>query len=248
MSVIYSSSCVSLWAIQVPIRLVGGCCVLELLHTYFSATIDLWSSAGMRPYMSYTVHFVNEKWEMQSRCLQTHYFPENHIGQNMEAKNLLASNQVCLTTGSGSNMISARLSCFGHNLHLAVMKAFNDDTRCCRALEICCKIVRVSYQHSEKFEFGRLYIHRIQAAHYHNLATIESPSFTTPLVLWKQNRLQLFSLFYAKNSMVYKDRCLQIKLPIIRHSLLYSLHCSSNFYHAYSNIIGTWFPKFSQKT
>ena len=124
--------------------------------TYFSATTDLWSSAGMRPYMSYTVHFVNDKWEMQSRCLQTHYFPENHTGQNiadaMEATldswNLLASNQVCLTTDSGSNMISAarilkwpRLSCFGHNLHLAVTKAFNDDTRCSRALGICRKIV-----------------------------------------------------------------------------------------------------------
>jgi len=53
-----------------------------------------------------------------------------------------------LTTDNGSNIISAarildwlRLPWFGHNLHLAVTKAVQDDSRCSRALGVCRKIV-----------------------------------------------------------------------------------------------------------
>ena len=41
---------------------------------YFSATTDLWSSIGMKPYMSYTTHFINDEWKLASRCLQTHFY------------------------------------------------------------------------------------------------------------------------------------------------------------------------------
>ena len=36
---------------------------------YFSATTDLWSSSTCQPYMSYTVHFIDDEWIIQSRCL-----------------------------------------------------------------------------------------------------------------------------------------------------------------------------------
>ena len=61
------------------------------------------------------------------------------------------TNQICLITDNGSNIISAarildwlRLPCFGQNLHLAVTKAVQDDSqcsRCSRALGVCRKIV-----------------------------------------------------------------------------------------------------------
>ena len=51
---------------------------------YFSATTDLWSSiAGMCPYISYTVHFVDQEWNLQSRCLQTQFIPQDHTGANL---------------------------------------------------------------------------------------------------------------------------------------------------------------------
>ena len=53
-----------------------------------------------------------------------------------------------MTTDNGSNIIKAarnlsclRLSCFGHNLHLAVTKALTNDNRCSRALGISRKVV-----------------------------------------------------------------------------------------------------------
>ena len=43
---------------------------------YFLATTDLWSSIVTKLYMSYTLHFVNEEWKLQTRCLQTQFRPD----------------------------------------------------------------------------------------------------------------------------------------------------------------------------
>ena len=45
--------------------------------TFFSATTDLWSSIGLKPYLSYTIHFINSDWELCSHCLQTQLIPED---------------------------------------------------------------------------------------------------------------------------------------------------------------------------
>ena len=123
---------------------------------FFLATCDLWSSRGMTPYMSYTVHYISEEWKLSNRCLQTQFLPEDHNAENLgeamtvtlECWDLDASNQVCLTTDNGSNIVKAasdlnwsRVSCFGHNLHLAITKALKDDRRCVHALGISRKIV-----------------------------------------------------------------------------------------------------------
>lgn len=39
--------------------------------TFFSATTDLWSSNGSQPYLRYTVHFINDDWQLCNKCLQT---------------------------------------------------------------------------------------------------------------------------------------------------------------------------------
>lgn len=48
--------------------------------SFYSATTDLWSSRTMQPYMSLTVHFI-DNWTLQSVCLQTSYFPDDHKGE-----------------------------------------------------------------------------------------------------------------------------------------------------------------------
>lgn len=123
---------------------------------YFSANTDLWSSTGMIPYMSYTVYYISKEWKLSKKCLQTQFLHEDHNAENLgeamtitlESWDLIASNQVCLHTDNGSNIIRAaadlnwpRLSCFGHNLHLAITKALKDDQKCVRALGVSRKIV-----------------------------------------------------------------------------------------------------------
>ena len=43
---------------------------------FFAATTDLWSSSTGEQYMSYTVHFVDSEWCLQSRHLQVLYVPQ----------------------------------------------------------------------------------------------------------------------------------------------------------------------------
>ena len=132
--------------------------VIEELSSveYFSGTTDLWSSVGLKPYISYTIHFIDDQWQLQSKCLQTHFLPEDHTSgvlvdsptTTFESWMLTAEKQVCLTTDSGSNVVKAardlkwpRLSCFGHNLHLAITKSLDHDSRVSRALGLTRKIV-----------------------------------------------------------------------------------------------------------
>ena len=49
---------------------------------YYSATTDLWSSERTKPYLSYTIHYI-DKWELQLRCLQIMFIPQNHTGENL---------------------------------------------------------------------------------------------------------------------------------------------------------------------
>ena len=86
--------------------------------------------------MGFTVHYINDAWEIHSKCLQILYFPELHTGKNLseglcdtlKSWGLKENQQVCITTDNGSNILSAvsmlkwtHLSCFGNNLNFAVM-------------------------------------------------------------------------------------------------------------------------------
>ena len=122
---------------------------------YYSATTDCWSSQGLKPYLSYTVHYIDNQWSLKSYCLQTMYLPEDHTANNLaeglqetlQTWSLDVTKQVCITTDSASNIVRAtkdlgwkQLSCFGHNLNLAVSKALQDQ-RCSSTIGACRKVV-----------------------------------------------------------------------------------------------------------
>ncbi|XP_016340495.1 zinc finger BED domain-containing protein 1-like [Sinocyclocheilus anshuiensis] len=122
---------------------------------FFATTSDLWSSRTSEPYMSLTIHYIDEEWGLQSRCLQTAYFPDDHTAEILSAglEDALASwglsedRQVCITTDNGANIVKAvslknwtRLQCFGHRLHLAIEGSMRDQ-RIQRAMGVCKKVV-----------------------------------------------------------------------------------------------------------
>lgn len=107
----------------------------ELKH--YATTTDLWSSRTMDPYISLTIHFIDDEWKLCSKCLQTSYFPDDHMGELiaqglrecLESWGLDEEQMVCITTDNGANVVKAvglndwtRLQCFGHRLHLAIGK------------------------------------------------------------------------------------------------------------------------------
>ena len=127
--------------------------VLKSIHgtEFFSSTT---ASNTSDPYLGFTVHYINETWEIQSKCLQTLYFPESHTGENLseglcetlKSWGLNETKQVCITTDNGSNILSAvsmlnwtPLSCFGHNLNLAVTNSTKGDDCVARAFGLCKK-------------------------------------------------------------------------------------------------------------
>ncbi|XP_060793315.1 zinc finger BED domain-containing protein 4-like isoform X2 [Neoarius graeffei] len=125
----------------------------------------------MQPYMSLTVHYVNESWKIQSVCLQTSYFPQDHTGESiaLELKDALSSwslpeeRLTCITTDSGSNVIKAmkdnnwpNLKCFGHRLHNAIVNGVKDD-KTDRALGLCRKAVSAfSYSWKKRRDMAEL--------------------------------------------------------------------------------------------
>ena len=127
-----------------------------VLFAYLGGIYLCTSATGYRKPVSYLVHFVDEELKLQTKCLQTHFLPDDHTGENLAEAvgetlagwDLKATHQVCLTTDNGTNVINAadhldssQLSCFGHNLHLGITKALKDDQRCERALTVCHMVV-----------------------------------------------------------------------------------------------------------
>ncbi|XP_041841381.1 E3 SUMO-protein ligase ZBED1-like isoform X2 [Melanotaenia boesemani] len=123
--------------------------------SYFATTSDMWSSRTSEPYLSLTAHYIDQDWNLKSKCLQTSYFPDDHTGEvialglseALASWGLSEEKQVCITTDSGTNIVKAaslnnwtRLQCFGHRLHSAVEKA-GKDKRVERAVGVCKKAV-----------------------------------------------------------------------------------------------------------
>ena len=133
---------------------------------YFAATMDMWSSATSAPYMSYTVHYIDPQWSLQSWCLQILFVPQDHNADNLADVmtetltnwSLDPVNQVFVTTDNGSNIICAtsshlgwnHLSCFGHNLHLAITNSMKDEVRITRAFGMSRKLVELFANSLEK--------------------------------------------------------------------------------------------------
>ena len=116
---------------------------------HLSVTTDMWTSNSNSPFMSFTVHFIDSAWHLQSLCLDTVPLFSDHMGQNIAIAfqdvlgnwNISMSRVTASTTDNGSNFVAAFgsiecewLSCFGHNLNLALSKAIqmNHVQRCIR--------------------------------------------------------------------------------------------------------------------
>ena len=132
---------------------------------YFSASTDLWTSCSNHPYLSFTIHFLTKDWELKSYCLDTVPLFEDHTGQNLANDlqdlranwELKAERLVVTATDNGLNFVLAfqlleypRLSCFGHNLDLAINKSLQLD-RVQRAIARCHSLVEAFSRSWKKY-------------------------------------------------------------------------------------------------
>ena len=82
---------------------------------HLSVTTDMWTSNSNTPFMSFTVHFIDSAWLLQSLCLDTVPLFSDHTGQNIAEAfqdvlanwNISMSRVTASTTDNGSNFVAA---------------------------------------------------------------------------------------------------------------------------------------------
>ena len=58
------------------------------IHRYMKKYMSSWGTSsfslvsGLLLYLSFTIHYINDNWKLQSTTLQSLYMPQNHIGSN----------------------------------------------------------------------------------------------------------------------------------------------------------------------
>ena len=105
---------------------------------YCSLTLDLWTSTSHDPYLSVTVHFIDNEWCLKAFCLETTPLYDDHTGTNIKDAvveilqnwDIPLTRVAGITTDNGSNFIAGfadddrwlQFRCFGHSLDLAINK------------------------------------------------------------------------------------------------------------------------------
>ena len=104
----------------------------------FSLTTDGWTSRANHSYISHTVHYIDEMWNLRAHLLDTVEMPLEHTGINLadELKDtfkrwdLKDSDLVSVTTDNARNIVCAieilswpRFGCLAHTLQLGVKKS-----------------------------------------------------------------------------------------------------------------------------
>ena len=51
--------------------------------SFYAVTTDLWTSCARHPFMSFTIHFIDDKWELKTFCLDTVPILQDHTGHNL---------------------------------------------------------------------------------------------------------------------------------------------------------------------
>ena len=109
---------------------------------FYACTTDLWTSRAADTFMSITMQYITQSWELHSWCLGCSGLNSDHTGDSLreafdevvtEEWKLDIAKLAGITTDNASNNQKAFkddytwIPCFGHNLNLAVNKAINID-------------------------------------------------------------------------------------------------------------------------
>ncbi|KAK6169559.1 hypothetical protein SNE40_020592 [Patella caerulea] len=105
-----------------------------------SLTTDGWTARGANSYVTITVHFIDQNWEIQNHVLQTRLFNESHTATNLSTILLNAVDEwklnrdgltIPVTSDNAANIINAvqvseslgpNIRCFAHTINLASQK------------------------------------------------------------------------------------------------------------------------------
>ena len=138
----------------------------------FSCTMDGRSSIAGDPYMTLSIHYLDQDWSLQLHCLTTMYVPASHtadiivsfVREGLAEYNLHTGQLNTMTSDAAANNVTAckkievkRISCFGHILHNALNNSLKDSPGVTALLKAARKIVSVfSYSHNSRKKLEKL--------------------------------------------------------------------------------------------
>ena len=106
-----------------------------------ACTTDGWTSIATESYITLTCHFIDNKWDMNSVCLQTRHHPESHTAENLKeilegafSEWKMSEKWITGVIDNARNMVNVwhlmgkpHMLCFGHTLNLSVKKGLSLD-------------------------------------------------------------------------------------------------------------------------
>lgn len=99
---------------------------------WYAVTTDGWSSQANHSYVSITLHYINNEWNIKCCLLETGETVEEHTVEGLACWNLSVTQISAMVTDNASNITAAinklgclRLGCFSHTLQLSVQKALH---------------------------------------------------------------------------------------------------------------------------
>ena len=188
-----------------------------------SITTDLRTSRASQGYASFTVHYINEEWNLASCLLETAYMPEEHTAVNIVAKtltclekfNVPATKMISLVHDQASNMKAASrklqdeikgfegILCAAHRLQTCVTHALSAPA-VSSLLSACRKLVG-HFRHSTKATHALLAQQKKP----------ENESVKSSKCRWKPKRLIQDCCTRWNSQLMMMERLLELHLPIV---------------------------------
>lgn len=129
-------------------------------------TTDIWTSRKNYSFITVTVHFINDKWELKSVTLSTKEFSEQHSAYNISIKLKDIINEwglhnkiIACVHDNGRNIKNSiiqnkdvfgySVSCFAHTLQLAINRGLDNVDEIKNVITRCSKIVG-HFKHSSR--------------------------------------------------------------------------------------------------
>jgi len=128
----------------------------------FNFTTDVWTSRAMDAYISFTVSYVNDQFQLKTFALENKYFPGSHTANrildtlqtSMDEWGLPVAIPIFCVRDNENNIRAAirktvwyDVACFAHSLQLAIADAIRSEDGMDNMLGKCKKIVS-HYHHS----------------------------------------------------------------------------------------------------
>ena len=79
---------------------------------YYAVTTGLQTSCAWHPILSFTMHFIDDNWQLKTFCLDSVPVLDDHtdpdaVQEVLGNSELDSANPICATTDNGSNFVAA---------------------------------------------------------------------------------------------------------------------------------------------